>query len=253
MSGGLPSALIMDRLLRAAEECGSEARIATLRRLVEACDAIGSGSSTAKTPGGRRRRPGSTAINATTVEAYVRIRQRSDPSWTGPVRVTIARDRDLNAYVEAREAERAKPARPKATPIRRRIEEAIAALPVEERQDIRHELERGWKARRELDLLRAGLRSIPGLDVEALCQLGGGGEIQLPISKLPDSPAGTGLQPADRQVLLALIHRLSDPAELRRAGLERTDDRIRVAASHWQLVKRAEIQLLERLAGEIGR
>lgn len=232
-----------------------DVRLATINRLVMACNAIDSGiaAELVKTVTGKedslRLNP---KINPSNVEKYVRARRKSDKAWTGPTRVTIQKDPDLLSYVEAREAERTKPVLPKRpTSRRRQIEDTISLLPtIEARMDIRHELEGGREAQRVLNLLKIGLRKIPHVDVDALINEPKKGQIEAGRfnTSAPLAPPSTVLQTEDRNALRALVRRLSDAEELGRAGLELVNERIRNKISLQALVKPAELAVLRRLA-----
>jgi hypothetical protein len=168
------SELVLQRLRDSARQMARpEVRNSTINRLQEACNAIESGIAADLVKAvfgkddGLRLNP---RINPSTVEKYVKARGKKDHAWTGPTRVTIAKDSDLLAYVQAREDERLKPHLPKRPSSKRRqIEDAISNLPsMEIRIDLRHELENGRRAQRNLELLTKGLRKIPGIDVDRL-------------------------------------------------------------------------------------
>ncbi|MBK1841655.1 hypothetical protein JHL17_30075 [Azospirillum sp. YIM B02556] len=251
------SEMVLRRLREGAKRMGrSEVRDATIDRLVEACNAIESGAAanlvkavTGKDHG-LRLNP---KINPSTVEKYVKARGKTDKAWTGPTRVTIQKDPDLLAYVEARDDERVKPDLPKRpTPKRRQIEDAISLLPsVEVRMELRHELDAGRAAQRHLDILRAGLRKIPGVDINALLHGAGAPQIEAK-STLANGQAGNAI-PAmsdeDRGILKMLIDRLNNPDELSRVGMEFENNRVRHKTTRQALVKPAEMALLRRLAG----
>lgn len=242
------SELILERLRESAQRMARPAiRIGTIDRLVVACNAIESGEAgdlikevTGRT--GRLRL--NLEINPTNIEKYVKARGRRDQAWSGPTRVTIAKDENLLAFVQAREEERIKPFRPRRpTDKFRMIEDAISKLTtIEDRMLLRHEMESGRKAQRDLGLLRKGLRAIPGIDINHL--LFGTPPSVLAAGSLPGSAVSIG----DREILLRLFTRLTDQDELSRAGLEIENNRVRVIATKRALVKPDEIALLKRLA-----
>jgi hypothetical protein len=258
--GQRASVKILERLRSQAQALDRpDVRLASIERLVAACDAIESGvaadvhQSAHGSDGGLRR---NAKINPSNVEKYVKARCKLGArEWTGPTRVFIASDPDLRAYVAAREDERLKPPEAKKRPSQRQkeIEDAIARLPsVETRQILRHDLEEGRIARRRLDVLSRGLRSLPSIDVDALLR---GDADQTAshdaLTALPATlPHHSPLATRDVEVLKALLERFSNREEMARAGLETDGRRIRLAmAPRTTIVRPDEMALLRRLAG----
>lgn len=243
---------ILKRLRDKAQQMSRpDVRNATIDRLVKACNAIESGvaAGTVKTAtgkdGGLRYNP---KIHPSNVEKYVKSCGKQDQNWTGPTRVTIQKDADLLGYVEAREDERTKPVLPKRpTSRRRQIEEAISTLPSTEiRMELRHELEAGRSAQRELDILKDGLRNIPGIDLHAILNPSESGTGLIATSD-NGSVETSNLSQSDHKIVLALFSRLTDNDALKRFDVEFCNDRVRQIHTREQLVKRDEILALKRL------
>lgn len=152
--------------------------LGTLARLVEACDEILSGRAGALAEPEQIETehllPGRTPLNSVTIGSYVRLRARldrkvnRDSEWTGPADATVRRSETLRPVVQAlRDAElvvRRKPVGSRS----RRIEEIIGAIePIEARQEMRFELERGRRAEKQLQILQKGLAN-RGVDLSSL-------------------------------------------------------------------------------------
>ena len=253
------SANILKRLRDTALSLAKpDVRIATIDRLVDACDAVESGAAAdllEATHGKMGAGRGNRAITPTTIERYVKARRLKDPEWTGPVRVTVQKDHDLRAYVEAREEERIKPQLPKKPTNRfRQIEGVLSKVsPIEARMLLRHAIEKGREAQRTLDILTSGLRRIPGIDIEQLTQSDSRSEEKARnriTTSAPLSPSAS-LHADDRAVLKALIDRLQDSDALSRLGLEYENMRIRHKQTKRALVKPDEVALLKKLAHDV--
>lgn len=225
--------------------------LATLARLVEACDAIASGEAAALAQSlgmeTDRLRLGRTPLNSRTVDAYVRLRQADDqknrrPSeWTGPRDATLRRPGDLRRYLEARRDALASKPRPSAGSRARRLEEIVGSLPSPEtRQDMRFALEQGYTAQRELALLRKALETnFPGVNLANLSGQKG----------QPDERnAQWELSQEVRRALAQLLRKLQDESHLRHFGL--TCDGHRLKLSHppgTQFIEKPEFQALMSL------
>jgi hypothetical protein len=111
-----------------------DVRLATVERPVRACDGIEGRELAANhsTSGSSRdaRLKLDAAINPTNVERYIKLRGKTDKSWTGPTRITVQSDEGLLSYVVAREAERLKPILPvRPSDQAKRIAAAISTAP----------------------------------------------------------------------------------------------------------------------------
>ncbi len=229
----------------------SSARLGSIERLAMACNAIESGEAAQIVPALRGNGP----INPSNIEKYVKAKFRTGArDWTGPTRVFIAQDLDLKAYVAAREDERVKPLNTRKRPSQRQkdIEDALAQLPIEIRQILRHDLEEGYQTRRRLDVLSKGLRSEFGVDVDALLRGGAGnsrGQDTLSAPQ-PSAPLASPLTDHDTGVLKAMVGRLQNSEEMKRAGLEFDGRRLRISSGPLTtIVRPEEMALLRRLAG----
>lgn len=238
------SDLIQQTLVFAARQLQrSEVRLGTIERLVRACDAIENGKAleAIKSDLGKKHISGEAnfKITPSNIEKYVKAKK-----WSGPKRAVISSDGDLKAYVKAREEERLKPILPKrASSKRLEIEAAIDQVSdVGQRTMVRHELAAGQKARNELNLLTRALKNIPGLDYNAL--MGGAKPIEKDKRELTEIAS---LNLEDGQTLETLIERLDDIQELSRMGLEQVNGRIKVKATHADVINKRELALLRRL------
>ena len=231
-------------------------RLASIERLVAACDAIERGDGVQIDS----RKRADSSINPSNIEKYAKARLKAGASeWVGPTRVFISQDVNLRAYVRAREDERLKPLDKRTRPSQRQkdVEDGLALLPIEIRQIIRHDLEEGRLARRRLDLLSRGLRVMPGVDIDAL--LRGGAEMPLEAqardqpalpAPAPSQAQALALTPREVDVLKALVGRLGNPEAMKRAGLEFDGHRVRMAtAPRTAIVQLDEMAVLQRLAG----
>jgi hypothetical protein len=245
---------ILERLH--AEACGStkpKVREATLNRLVEACDAIESGAAAdlcRQVLGSDRGLRFNPQINPSTVALYVQARRAADPTWKGPGRVTNQRDPGLKAYIDAREDERRKPSpRQRPSDKVKRLEDAIAAVQsIEVRMELRHFLEAGRQAMRQLQMLRAGLTKIPGVDIEKLL-LGHSEAAKQPLGGSVTTEGGLNLlSPAEQGLLRQLVERFTDVDEMGRCGLSAQTGRVKAIGSGTTIVRARELALLRRLA-----
>ncbi|MBB3997476.1 hypothetical protein [Aureimonas pseudogalii] len=107
---------------------------------------------------------------------------------------------------------------------------------------VREKIEEGLEAKRKLDLLRASLRTMPAIDVDALVE-GASEKATLPQSSTMD--------PSDRVRLRQLLARLRDPVEMREFGLMYVSGRLMmVAPPESELIRKREFELLLALAGD---
>jgi hypothetical protein len=242
------SKLIFDRLRNESHDYDRpEVRLATINRLVIACDEIESGRATEIIRSSTGFKGRIVEISATNIERYVKARHAAGiKDWTGPTRTFIASDRSLNAYVKARENERLKPPTPKRPSERyKTLEDAIERIrEPEKRQLLRFEIEEGRAAKRKLALILNGLRRIPGVDIDLILRPSADAN-----SRLPGPTRAAELDGADREILDQLVTRLLNAAEMQRAGLELDGKRLRMAVAPLTTVIRpVEMELLQRLA-----
>lgn len=254
--GGKPVPAAADIMARLVEEARRtprpDVRLGTLERLRTACDDILSGEALklakrldpgrAVQFGGRPLR-----LHPALVEAYVRLRHKEAPepaTWTGPTAGFIRQDEGLRGYVSARRAEEMVsrgPQRPRSR--KARFERSLESLSFEDQMAIRERIEEGLESKRKLDLLRASLRTMPAIDVDALVDgAGSAGAAPAP------SPA---MDAADRVRLRQLLARLRDAVEMREFGLVYASGRLMMAdPPETELIRKREFELLLTLAGD---
>jgi hypothetical protein len=240
------SAMILERLrFEAAKMARRDVRLATVERLVKACDGIEGGELAANLPISASRREArlklDAAINPTNVERYIKLRRKADKSWTGPTRITVQSDEGLLSYVVAREAERLKPILPvRPTDQAKRIAAAIVTAPsLDDQILLRQAIEEGKRGVRQRDIMYHYLRTQRGVNVERL----------LTGDNLEQSVVSNGLNDDDRQLLRGLLHRFQDADLLARFRLKNEDCRVKqVGLTEATLIKKTEMALLQRLA-----
>lgn len=228
-----------EMLDEAATRTRPHERRASIERLVEACNAICDQSGNALIAAHVSKPPPRHGyqVSPTTVDWYVRAR-----GWPGPVRGTVQSDTLFKRYVDARESERPKPkGRQKTSNKSRDFDRILTGLPLlEDKMLVFEELDHGWRAARDLQILKQGLRGIVPIDIDELISGAPRSGTDIPISHLVD---------VDRKTLLELIKRITDPQKMRRMGLTVDGDRLRQTSGIEEtLIKPQEMQLLRRLA-----
>lgn len=214
-------------------------RRASIERLIEACNAIADQSGNALIAAYVSKPPPRHGYNIspTTVDWYVKAR-----GWPGPVRGTVQSDPFFKRYVDARESERPQPkGRRKTSNKSRDFDRILTGLPLlEDKMLVFEELDRGWRAERDLQILKQGLRGVMPIDIDELVTGTSRSRADVPTSHLVD---------ADRKTLLELIKRITDPQKMRRMGLTVDGDRLRqTSGTEETLIRPQEMQLLRRLA-----
>lgn len=250
MNGSDPNPLaqlLMDRLRSAATMAGDRRRLGTLARLVEACDEILSGAAykKAKSAGEDPElfNPQFPKLNARIIEAYVRLRKRTEKGsseWTGPVGTTIRADRGLMDYVKLRFAEIGAPNRPKARSNRaHQLDEIVNSVSgITGQAMLRQALAEGRIWKRQFDILSAALRIGPVVDIGRL-QNGRLNGIDV-----------SSLSSREQEILRQFVCRLKDPKTLAEFGLTYHGGRIKMDyAPGSDLVVAEELRLLEKMAG----
>lgn len=166
MDNILNSESILTRLKNEAEKFSlPERRLATLERLVEACNILENGfKNVSKNQSKLTSQRIIYKINPSNIEKVVR-----DRGWSGPTRSFIASSESgLLDYVKSREDERVL----KHGDIAKKNSSDLEFLgridDVELRQMVRREIERRKYAEQELKLIKEGLRKWPQVDVRSL-------------------------------------------------------------------------------------
>ncbi len=234
------SDIIYSRLSKEALDMDRpEVRQGTLERLAQACNdiSVGRAAKIVKEAYGKdfglKLNP---KVTPSSVDRYVRARRIKDASWTGPTRAFIQNDPSLLAFVRAYEDERAKPHTPRRSyPSRRRLEEAIETISNDEdRIFVRLELEKLRRTRRELEVLREGLRKMPPIGIERILNRETD-DVQV------ESKLASTLRP--------LVVRLLDYEDMSRVGLEMVDGRLISRTTRQAIVKKAEMDVLLKSVG----
>lgn len=209
-----PSDTILARLRQDAMEFGvPEKRLATLDRLKSACDLIADGYRIPLEDGVRpQAKHVLLKINPSNIDKVVRAKR-----WSGPTRSFIANKQNgLIDYVNAREEERlAKSGAQKVLP--NQSSDLVASISdVETRQAVRREIERRRLAEQELKILKAGLKSIPQIDVDTLL-----GEAEGSNRRQAALPSTSGDQHENRRRVREFLERFQKGSDLRPMGLKR--------------------------------
>lgn len=247
----LTADMLMGRLKRQAESAQDSRRTGTLSRLVEACDDLLSGEAYKRAKAARRDpevfNPNFLRLSSNIVASYIRLRghlEGSGTSWTGPVAVTMRSDKDLMAYLKLREVEAKRPGRARSRgPRSRKLEEIVDGLQsITDQAVLRQALADARQWKRELDILLAALRRLPGIDIDALRE----GRATAPSS---GSGGAATLAPDDIKTLRGLLGRLRDNNRLPEFGLVFRKGRVKMDfAPDTDLILPEEMSLLARLA-----
>lgn len=166
-------------------------------------------------------------ITPTTIEEYCR-----DHQWDGPKSQSIRNSKDvLMKYVDARRSGQTLVTKSRGTPTEPAIEDESLRAYV---QLLKQERNQALAARARIE---AGLRSIPGINVDDLIRAGLSGSNHAP---------GFSPRKADPALLKVILH-LLDPARLTACGLELYKDRIRHSLTHNVLLEKDEVAELRAL------
>jgi len=263
---GIRSSDIMVRLkAEAGEFKRPEQRLATLRRLEEACDDLASGKGTEIIRSAAKYHPelqaifdahhrgGTIAIKPPRIAEYVRARRILDQrngvksAWTGPTDVTIRGDREgLLAYVRRREIEQENVVKRRKRPAG--LEDDVDQIPdMNARQRIRFELDDGREAKRQLRLIKSGLLKIPAIDLASVLENSETVAVPSDRKKLA-IPSSEPVGPDWHLLLENLVTRLADKALLASFDLENDGNRIINRSTREALIRKPELALLKRLA-----
>lgn len=208
--------------------------LGTLARLLEACDAIVSGDAGALAEAEKLETqyllPGRTPLNNMTVAAYVRLRRHverrreEEGKWNGPAGKTIQRTYAYRRYLVTRQELQQIRRRPSQGSKQRRIEEILGSIePIEARQDLRFELDKGITATRQLAVLTRGLADA-GIDLTPLSAAFESGD----MNARKRSPNAARLEPGEAQQLAQVAALLQDNDQLRNFELMNDGFRIKL-------------------------
>ncbi|MBO6827134.1 MAG: hypothetical protein JJ879_13085 [Sneathiella sp.] len=237
----------MKRLKIEAQSFGyPERRLATLDRLVAACDALENGKARPIIEKHTGKPFRQLKITASNVEKFVRAKGASDSDWSGPVRSTIAGDEDLISYVRTREEERV--IKTGKTPVSTRfpteVENLLGEIPsIEHRQAIRRKIEEGRIAIQKYKLLKSGLKNIPGIDADALLRNPSNGSKSLPQISTTENT----IDFETRRLISKLHSRLTDENELSRIGMKYASGSLTSSANGTILATKSELEALYKL------
>ncbi len=229
--------------------------LASLARLVEACDAIESGEAAALARRLRsheeKLRPGRHRVTSPAIDAYIRLRELQDQrkgvletEWTGPREETIRRTPYLNRYFRARQEARDSKPKPSSTSKSRRIEEIIGGIPTPEgKQDMRFFIDEGLVAQKKLRILQKAIElHLPGLDIDEL--------LSNPVPRV-ESKDKRECNGDDRQDLVRLRNKLQDSDALRHFGLTNDGSRVKTLHTGAHFIDKSEYAALMRILNSI--
>ncbi|TPK99837.1 hypothetical protein FJ938_23730 [Mesorhizobium sp. B2-4-14] len=242
---------LMAGLQREARQTGDPRPVATLARVVEACDDILSGGAARRARAAKEDPkmfdPDFVKLNPRVIGLYIRFRARLDKGptdWSGPHPSTIRGWKELAQYVQLRAAEATRPGRPKRpSPSSRKTDEIIDGIEnMHDRAQLREAVARGRETKRQLDIMVAALRRYPEIDIDALQE----GRPFATKVKGPQAQSAVGLE--DVKLIRRLVARLRDNDQLDEFDLIFRSGRVKREGG-LDLVLPEEISLLERLAG----
>lgn len=246
--------LLMDRLQEGAKRLGDDRPVATLARVVEACDEILSGAAVRRAKAAKEDwrifDPDFVKLTPRVIGLYVRLRARLDKgqtTWTGPHPTTIRGWQELAEYVRLRAAEAHRPGRPKRpAPSSRKADEIVDGIEnLHDRAQLREAVAKGREAKRQLDIMTEALRKYPEIDIEALR------EGRSFATKVQGPQAQSAIGPSDVKLIRRLVSRLQDCDGLDEFDLIYRGGRVKREGG-LDLVPPEEMRLLERLAGLEG-
>lgn len=227
------------------------APLLTLRRTVEACNAIERGEATELARALRlheqKFRTGRSALNSQTVAAYVHLRHAADArkgilnsEWTGPRAETLRRPGPAHTYLTAAQDAQIAKMRPRPTSRQKRLEEIIAKLPAtEDQQELRFEVQQRALAERKLTLLSKAIQTrIPMISIEELSRDRPEGQLKLSERS----------HERQRKILAGLRNKLQDNEHLRHFDLVTDGKRLKRLSTGGHFLSKEEFEtLLEAL------
>jgi hypothetical protein len=251
----ITAASLMERLQQETKRTGDPRPVATLARVVEACDDILSGGAARRARAAKEDPqvfdPDFVKLTPRVIGLYVRFRARLDrgpTEWTGPHSSTIRGWRELAEYVRLRAAEAYRPGRPKRpTPSSRKTDEIVDGIEnMHDRARLRETVARGRETKRQLDIMSEGLRKkFPEIDIDALR------EGRPFVTKVQGPQARSAIGADDVKLIRRLVSRLQNNDELDEFDLIYRSGRVKREGG-LDLVPPEEMKLLERLAGLEG-
>ncbi|MEC7795456.1 MAG: hypothetical protein VX791_18310 [Pseudomonadota bacterium] len=241
----LTSAVIAERLRTEAQTYAQpERRMATVERLISACNAIARGELVkALSSGSDRGDPKLRRITAQNIAEYAKTQ-----GWSGPTRTFLSnRSNGLIEYIRARENEREKTGPESKKKPKTQFESFLDKIEdIETRQYVRHEVERRKQLEQELTIIKNGLKRIPQIDLNTLIST---------TDAFRSSTTGAsfdlsqGQATKDQQSILAsLVDRLDDTDALRHFGLKDDAGDI-LSYSNALVISKSEMEVLRTMAG----
>lgn len=244
---------LMEQLKAEAERRGDPRRLATLSRLVQACNDLQSGAAYRQAKAARETfaeiyDPRFLNLRSKLVSHYVDYRRRIEGSgseWTGPHDVTIRRHPEWMTYLSLRRQESGPSRKKRRSEGSKRLDDMIDRIPdVFERDQIRAAVERGRKWKNDLDIFVEACRKLPEIDIDLLR------EGKHPKRHVDAPDASSVMRPDDVRVIRELVMRLQDNGYLEDLELVYRSGRVKMSHGLGRdLIMPEEMQLLERLAG----
>ncbi len=242
-----PSGLLWMELFALAEEKvatgnhKARSRMDTLLRLREACEAIqeGIGTSQFKEPKSRQQVT-QRKVTPENVHQFCTSKGYNGPHWA-----TIRKDKKLLEYLRLRNDEYSSGAKykRKTTGHQREINEALNRISIpDDRSLLWEEIELGRKAKSQLDTFSYVWSRLPFSDIDAMPGK------NITVENLVNS--FSGIDQKSRDILRAMLARLSDNQFLSTFGLEHAGGRLRLDIPPGTFfIHKEEFALLFRLAG----
>jgi len=242
-----PSELLWMELYASAEEkvaAGNHkarSRMDTLARLKDACDAIQKGVGTPQFKDPKHRRHfAERRVTPENVYLFCTLVGHTGPHWA-----TIRKDENLLRYLRLRNDENSAGTKKtrKPTDHQRDINEALNRITVQDdRSLLWEEIERGRKAKSQLDTFSYVWSRLPFSDIDAMPGK------NITIENLVTS--FSGIDQKSRDILRDLVARLSDNKFLSTFGLEQVGGRLRLDIPPGTIfIHKVELALLLRLVG----
>ena len=241
------SASIMKKMRADAANDTTGKRHATLDHLEIACDEIISGKAFQMAQKGqfdaKRFRPSRRIIVAEDVHAYVEMRARMEgavTAWRGPKKGTIRHDKDMLNYLEALVVERYGSRQKIKSSPSTAVDQIIDRLPPTDQLELRKALEVGKQAARQLNVARALLRKMTGIDLHLLNKET---TIEELLSRIP-----TSIPEHQEKIIYQLLKRITNTGFLAEMGLVYRVGRVKMDyGSGTELITPDEMSTLSKL------